>query len=605
MMKKKAFLAVLASSGMLIATMAPAVYAAQGAQSNTFTTIDEYHSITAGAPMNPFNSSGNTFNGFDQMQLGWFTNSATNSDDFIPGLASKWQIAAGGTVVNVQLQPGAKWSNGKPVTAKDVVASMAVAFTQGNAQSFFLGSVKAITPTEVQFRQVPGQHYNQFFNNLMQQTIVPSFEYGALMPRNIWTIINESQYTGTSAALKTLASKTQAQLTTIGKKITTFAPANDVSAGPFVLKRLNPGEAFLVKNPYFYATKKVKVQNVVFRNYTGNQQIWNYMISGQLDQAPFTAMPSNILDQILRTSGNKKVVTPSFVGAALAFNQGIYPYNMIAVRQALAHIINRNAVQKIAEPVVGTVSQYSDGMVDAATPQWLSSTQAKSLNPYSYNVQLATQELEKVGFKLVNGNWMMPNGKPWTSSIYTVNGFSDWIEAAKVISSEMTSFGIPTQPNIVSSYSQYLQELAQDKFALSFWINALGPQSYSTYQRIFGSNDGYQIVGGKLVHYLYSDKTKGNWLDIPQVISLGHGKNVNPGQLTYSLNHMTAAQQRPVVAELAAAANADLPMITLWNYINVQFVNTSRFTDFPLQNVGLLNNSAGVWMAQGYVNPVS
>ncbi len=555
--------------------------------------------------MNPFNSNGNTFYGFDQMQLGWFTNSATNVNAFIPGLAAKWQIVGGGTTVNVWLQPGAKWSNGKPVTANDVVTSMAVAFTQGNAQAFFLGSVKALSPTEVQFTQVPGQHYNQFFNNLMQQTIVPSFEYGKLMPGNIWTIINESQYTGNNAAQKALATKMQTELTDIGKKITTFAPANDISAGPFVLKSLNPGEAFLVKNPYFYAASKVKVQNVVFRNYTGNQQIWNYMISGQLDQAPFTAMPTNILNQILHTAGNKKVVTPSFVAAALAFNQGIYPYNMLAVRQALAHIINRNAVQQIAEPVVGTVSQYSDGMVDAATPQWLSASQIKGLNPYSYNVQLATQELQKAGFKKVNGQWMMPNGKPWTASIYTVNGFSDWIEAAKVISSEMTSFGIPTQPNIVSSYSQYLQELAQDKFALSFWINALGPQAYGTFQRIFGPNDGYQIVGGKLVHYLYSDKTKGNWLDIPQLITLGHGKVVNPGQLTYSLNSMTPAQQQPVVAQLAAAANADLPMITLWNYINVQFVNTSRFTDFPLNNVGLLNNPAGVWMAQGYVQPTS
>ncbi|WP_430626468.1 ABC transporter substrate-binding protein [Sulfobacillus thermotolerans] len=376
-MKKVLPLALIASLGVLAAGCGASPTHSAAAQ--TFTTIDEAHGITDGAPMNPFNTNGNSFMSFDVMQLGWFTNSATNPNDFYPGLAKKWQISDGGRTVTVWLQPNAKWSNGQPVTAQDVKASMAAGFTQGNSQAFYLGSVKVISPTEVQFTQVPGQNYNLFFNSLMQQPIIPAFEYDPIMGKNIWTIIDESMYTGSNPALKALATKAQTELTNIGKSVVDYAPKTDISAGPFLIKNLNPGEALLVKNPDFYAANKIHIKQVVFRNYTGNQR--------------------------------------------------------------------------------------------------------------------------------------------------------------------------------------------------------------------------------QLVYYPYSNKTEGNWVDSPQEIPLPNGKMVNPGQLTYDLNSLTAAQQRPIVQKLALATNESLPMITLWNYINVQFINTTRFTDFPVHNNGMLDNPPGVWIMSGYVQP--
>ncbi len=588
-------LAAVASLSVLIAGCGST--SNSSSQTYAFTTVDENHGITVGAPLNPFNSNGNNWIGFDQMQLAWFTNSATNPNSFLPGLAKKWQVLNGGTTVDVWLQPNAKWSNGKPVTSQDVKASMAAAFTQGSAQSFYLGSVKIISPTEIQFNQVPGQHYKLFLNNLLQQDIVPAFEYNPVMGPNIWNIITTSQGTGAAATAA------QTKLTNIGKTVATYAPKTDISAGPYTMKSLNPGEALLVKNPDYYAASNIHVNKVVVRNYTGNQQIWNYLIGGQLDFGPFTAMPTTVFHQILAKKGNVETITPAYVGAALAFNQGIYPYGMPQVRKALAHVINRQSVQKVAEPIVGTASKYSDGMIDSATSAWLTPSQIAQLRPYNPSLTKATKELTQAGFHKVNGQWMMPNGKPWTATIYTVNGFSDWIEAAKVISSEMTAFGIPTQPSIVSSYSQYLKELALDKYAIGFWLNALGPEAYPTYQRVYGPNDGYQLVGGHLVHYPYSNKQQGNWLDAPSTVKLANGSVVNPGKLTNELNSLPPSQQKPIVNELAQAVNQSLPMITLWNYINVQFVNTSRFTDFPLHNTALLSNPVGVWMTYGYVKP--
>ncbi|QSO47832.1 ABC transporter substrate-binding protein [Alicyclobacillus mengziensis] len=613
-MKRAALLAVLATAGagLLVVGCGGTTSNGTNAAANTsggtsakqavFTTIDENHAITAGAPLNPFNANGNTFLGYDVYQLGWSKNSATNVNAFYPGLAASWTVNSAGTKVTVTLQPNAKWSDGTPVTANDIKTSMAIAFTQGNAQAFYLGSVKTIGSNQVEFDELPGQHYNLFLANILEQAIVPASVYGSQLPSNIWTIIDQANYQGTNPTKVAAAKSANSQLTAIGKKIASFSPAKDVSAGPFVVKSLNPGEAVLTKNPYFYNASNVKVDQVVFRNYTGNQQIWNYLIGGQLDAAPFTAMPSDIMTKILATKSNQKVVSPSYVAAALAFNESTYPYNMLQVRQALAYIINRNAVQKVAEPAVGTVDNYTDGMVNAATQSWLTSSQISQMHKYAYNTAKATQLLQQAGFKKQGNQWIMPNGKPWTATIYTVNGFNDWIEAAKVMSTEMSSFGIQTSPQMISSYPQYLKELAAGKYAIGFWLDALGPAAYNTYARIYGVPDGYNIVGGKLVHYPASDTTKGNWIGLPQTVKLPDGTTVNPGQLTNSLNSLSQAQQKPVVQQLALATNENVPLIELWDYINVQFVNNSRFTDFPT-SPGMLDNPPGVWIGSGYVQP--
>lgn len=600
----------IALAGATVLSMALAGCGSAGsknANSNaTFTTIDEQRQITQGAPLNPFNTSGDTFVGYDQWQLAFFTNSLTNPNSFIPGLAAKWQVNSSGTQATITLQPNAKWSNGKPVTTKDVLASMAIAFTQGSAQAFDLGSVKALNSHEVQFTQLPGDHYNLFLNQLLQQTIVPASEFATVLPKNIWQTINTAQYAGSNAAKLAKAKAAANTLTTVGKKIAAYAPPKsaDVSAGPFVLKNINPGEAVLVKNPDFYAKNNVHVNEVVLRNYTGNQQIWNYLESGQLDFAPYTSMPSNIVKQIKATKGNQEVVTPSAVAASIAFDENIYPYNMTKVRQALAYLINRPQVQKVAEPVSGTPTKWPTGMIDAATKQWMSSSQLANLNTYSTSTSKATQLLTSAGFKKVNGKWMMPNGKPWTMTIYVVNGFSDWIAAAKVISSELNNFGIQASPNIVSSFAQEIANQEAGKYAVSFYLDALGPTPANAYQRIYGTPDGYNLVGTNLVRYPASAKGKGNWIDLPATVPTGTGSTINPGKLTNELPQMSSpSQERPIVDQLAETTDTNLPVLTLWNVVNTQFINNTRFTDFPTHNDGLMDNAPGVWMARGYVKP--
>jgi peptide/nickel transport system substrate-binding protein len=572
-----------------------------GSSNAIFTTISEFQPITAGAPLNPFNATNNTFTGFDNMQLAWTANNPENSNELLPGLASSWSLSPDGTTLTVHLQPHARWSNGKPVTATDVKLSAAIWFTQSEAQPYNLGTVKVVNSSTVEFVQTPGSHNNQFESGILQNYVVSASVYGSQVPSDIWTTIAASNGTGKGASAATT------QLTTLGKKITTFSPSTDVSAGPFYVKAVNSGEALLEKNPYFYAADKVQPSQVLMLHYSGNQQIWSYMQSGRLDAAPYTAMPTNVLKQV-ESEGNKEVTSPSLVAVSLAFDQKVYPYGDLAVRQALAYLINRSAVQKVGEPVSGIPSTTTTGVISSALGDYLSSSQRASLNSYTTSTSTATSLLTKAGFTKKGGQWYMPDGKPWTITLNDVSGFSDWVAGASVIKSELSSFGIPTSIKLAPDYATYLANLYKGDYPVGFWLIALGPGAYTTYSPIYGTYDGYVPSGTTLKRYPTGNAAADNFINTPNTVTVPGLGTVNPGQLTYDLTNVNlsnpagVSQQNALMAKLIQATNYEVPVIQLWDYVNVQFVDNKRFDDWPIGNNGLLDAQPGVWMADGFVH---
>jgi peptide/nickel transport system substrate-binding protein len=608
---RKTGIALLAAAALGSVTLSACTSEAGGGGKGggTFTTIDGQHQLSAGAPMNPFNAEGNSFPGYDDMQLGFQKYSATDPNDYFPGLAKSWTLSDDGTALTVQLQPDAKWSDGSKVTFKDVQTSMALAFTQGNAtarvnvtQGLDLAQVKDLGDGKIELDQVAGGKNVTFTATVLKQHIVADSVYGKLLPADIWDIIAATEYVGPDKAKVKAAEDAVAKLTSVGKDVSKFAPAKDISAGPFSITRVNPGAALLSKNKNFYDADKIDPAQVVIRNYSGNQQIWNYLTSGQLDASPYTSMPTNVLNRILARAGNKRVDSVSFVSASLAFNQSSYPYNLLPVRQALAYVIDRKNVTKVGEPVGGTASVQTTGVISSALKDWLDADQAAKLNPYEPNAAKATQLLQGAGFTKSGSQWKLPNGKPWTLNIQTVNGFSDWIQAASVLKSQLNGFGIKTDVSTSPDYATYLADQSAGKFAVGFWLCALGPAMDTTFQRLYGKDDGFTVNGSGVVHVAPATKGAGNWQGGPTNINVPGVGDVAVGELTAQLSTLPAEQQKPLVQKLVLATNYALPAIQLWDYTNVQFTSDTRFTDFPSGPDGLLRNSPGVWMMQGYVH---
>jgi peptide/nickel transport system substrate-binding protein len=141
--------------------------------------------------------------------------------------------------------------------------------------------------------------------------------------------------------------------------------------------------------------------------------------------------------------------------------------------------------------------------------------------------------------------------------------------------------------------------MASGKYAVGWWLTALSNRPSSAFQRLYGADDGFTAIGAKVKHA--TGTAAGNWQNGPTSFTV-NGQTFNPGELTAKLTVLAPADQKSTVQQLALATNQEMPVIQIWDYTNVQFVNQKRFTNFPKtgQN-GLLSNSAGVWMMQGYV----
>ncbi|GII66904.1 hypothetical protein Skr01_69890 [Sphaerisporangium krabiense] len=558
-----------------------------------YTTIDGAKQIDASAPINPFNPQGSTFVGYDTMSLGWPKNDLMNPDLFYPGLAGSWSATPDQGEVVIHLRPNARWSDGKPVTSKDVRTSIGLAYTQGgSAYTVNAGAAGAaadvviVDDKTVKITQGANRS-NAFLRNVLSTVVVPDHVYGGLLPATFWRTLQDARGTGPAA------DKAKTEITGLSQKVITFSPRQDVSAGPFVLERVNPGAALLKRNPYFYDAAKIVPDKVKVLNYTGNEQIWNYLVSGKLDSAPFTAVPAAVMARIKATAGNEIRKGYSPVAASMAFNQSRKPYDNAHVRRALAYLIDRGQVTRVASPEAGTPSIATTGIHGSAAKAWLGPGLA-GLNPYNVDPAKADQELRAAGMVKRKGQWGFADGKPWQVRLTVPAEFSDWVAAAKSITSQLNDHGIDASVTTSADYTLYLEELASGKLDVGFWLMALGPSPYNIYQRLYGSANGWSLLAGRLTH---SPPGKdGNWMGGPEKIG-----GVNPGELTNRLNLATPEEQKKIVGTLARLTNEQLPVIQLYDYVNTQFVNTSRYTGWPPHDSEALRLPAGVWMQLGMI----
>ncbi|GII81773.1 peptide ABC transporter substrate-binding protein [Sphaerisporangium rufum] len=583
------------AAALTAALAATACGSGQGAGAGAvYTTIDGSKQIDATAPINPFNPKGSTFVGYDVMALAWPKNDLMDPNAFYPGLARSWTATPDQGEVVVHLQPRARWSDGRPVTSQDVRASIGLAYTQGGtAYTVNAGAagaaadIRVVDERTVAIRQGANRS-NAFLRNVLSTVIVPAHVFGHLLPADFWTTLAQARGTGKAAEAA------KAEITGLSQQVISFAPARDVSAGPFVLERVNPGAALLRRNEYFYDADKIAPDRVKVLNYTGNEQIWNYLVSGKLDSAPFTAVPAAVMARIKRTPGNEIRRGYSPVAASLAFNQSHAPYGDPRVRRALAYLIDRTQMTRIASPEAGTPAVTTSGVHADAARAWLGAG-LDTLNPYPVDPAKASAELRAAGMVKKDGRWAMPDGSPWKLRINVPASFSDWVAAAKSITSQLNDHGIDASVVTSADYVLYLDELAQGKIDVGFWLMALGPSPYNIYQRLYGPANGWQLLAGRLRHA--PPGQDGNWMGGPETIG-----GVNPGELTNRLNLATPEEQKRIVGTLARLTNEQLPVIQLYDYVNTQFVNSTRFTGWPPSGSEALRLPAGVWMQLGLIH---
>ena len=228
----------------------------------------------------------------------------------LPDLASSWTISSNGLTYTFHLRPDAKFSNGSPVTANDVVYSIDRSRAFAGGWGFLLTAVKTIS--------APDQH------TVVITLSQPHAPLLADLAMYAYSIVPESLVKAQGSGFF----------------------QHPVGSGPFMVTSYSAdSEIDLARNPHFYGTKpkisKVKVLIVP------NDNTRVLMLESKKVDV-IENPPGNLVSQINSTPGLSVQLYPSTRVDFVQLDEHDAPFKNQLVREALNYAINRKAIVPLA-----------------------------------------------------------------------------------------------------------------------------------------------------------------------------------------------------------------------------------------------------------------
>nr|WP_284033529.1 ABC transporter substrate-binding protein [Halobaculum sp. DT31] len=205
------------------------------------------------------------------------------------------------------------------------------------------------------------------------------------------------------------------------------------------------------RNENFYKADNVNFERYFLDSYGGNNAQHQALISGRdIDAATSLFTPPEIAEQF--ADNVVEVNVPAKWGYGIVFNHGDSHFGKRAVRQAVAHVIDREALVANAGPRTKFVSPTPCGIAPRDQEYWLDDT-IDSFETYGQGetqTEQATQLLQDAGYEKVNGTWQDDSGETLGGDYFSPAGWTDWTTMTQTVVSQLNEFGfdfsVTTQP---------------------------------------------------------------------------------------------------------------------------------------------------------------
>ncbi|MEV5891542.1 ABC transporter substrate-binding protein [Nonomuraea fuscirosea] len=253
----------------------------------------------------------------------------------IPYLATEWSYSEDGKTATAKLRDDMKWSDGKPVTASDVVFSVTAVQKEkfGVVAGLItaLDKAEAVSPTEVRFKL--SRPDGTFLDNV-----------GFWLP-----VVPEHVFSKAPSVQK-------------------FANDKDwVSAGPFKLTKVERGQRYIMDRVDDFGPGRPTVKQVVFRVFPDVNTEVLALRNGEIDMIGNVLPPATAIE--LKSDSKVKLQEiPSLGWAHLQYNTKRKPLDDVRVRQALAHAVDYEAIRNIA--LKGFAKSSNSSVLTPSLPQW-------------------------------------------------------------------------------------------------------------------------------------------------------------------------------------------------------------------------------------------
>lgn len=457
------------------------------------------------------------------------------TDEFEPWLAEQGDWTSD-TTYEVTLRDGLTWTDGKPITADDVVFTINLGKMKTvpyNPMMEFISSVEAVDDrtTRVTFSE---PRYQQWANWVY---------FNPIVPKHLWE--NKSE-----------------------KDVTSGANEKPVGSGPYLYETHDQDRMVWKKNDKWWGRDKldldVKPTYVVDIVNSSNEAALGQLLQGNID------LSNNFLPGIASlVKGGYQLQTyyknaPYMLPANTTWmvpNTKKAPLNDAAFRRALANAVD---IDTIVNSVYGQIVEKASPT--GLLPIWDKYIDKAVVNESgpSFDTRGAQQILSGAGYRDTNGDGFVENldGSPIDLKLATPSGWTDWNEAARVIVDSAKAAGIKiTSETPADTVVQDMRESGEFDLILDNQ-RQMDNTPFRYYEYVFG------------LPILESQTT----------VNYGRYENQQAWDLTQQLDKTKVddlAGMQAVASRLQQIQLTEMPMIPLWyNGLWSQYSN-SVWTNWP------------------------
>ena len=365
---------------------------------------------------------------------------------YVPWLAERYEWSSANRVLTFTLRPRVLWSDGQPLTARDVVFSFNVLKDPAAYWTRlweFLKDVRADGERTVVFEFK--RPYSPGLRVVGEQPIAPAHVFERLP--NPLTDPNE----------------------------------NPVATGPFtVIKSFSPTLYEVTRNESYWQRDKVKIAGFRVPLFRGNQEAIAALMDGQVDWGSIF-IPNAENAFVARDPLHNKVwYAPFGEPILLYFNTTRKPFDDKRVRKALSMSFDRGRIVKEA------MNGYAPALDATGLSQWTylpwkDFAQVKKGTWTHYDPGAAKAELESAGLRAGSDGVRRAGASPVRCTIDVTEGWNDWIAAARIIAEGMKAVGIEAELK-TSPHSAWLEKVERGNFDACIAAGTGGATPYNFYR---------------------------------------------------------------------------------------------------------------------------
>lgn len=365
----------------------------------------------------------------------------------------------GSTGVQFTLRQGVKWSDGTPLTTKDVLYTFGMLKKNPANDTIGIGPHLASVTAK---GNVVTFKYNgpaaPLYKQIANTWIVPVHTWGAV------------------------------------KDPVNFTNPNPVVSGPYRLAQSTSTKDLLLKNPKFYDPSMYEVKGFeLLADVPGPTQIPNLQ-AGKYDwdgTGDFT-VGGFAKDWVAKDPKHNGYWIVPQGNVTIFLNDAKAPFNDVAFRRALSLALNRQAISKVAAPAGYEPPASQTGLLPITGDQQYAPA-LPNKGVVQFNLAAAKKALTDAGYTYSGNNLIGKDGKQVKIDFQTVNGFSDWIAAAQLVKKSWDDLGIDVTVE-TPQIGALIGGLLNGQYDAATWITTNLGTPYFNFQNLL---DGalYQPIG--------------------------------------------------------------------------------------------------------------